>query len=365
MQRWLGLLFLVCASNSVLAGKCAWPAWDDFRQHLITADGRVVDYSNPAQITTSEGQSYALFFALVANDKTSFAKLLRWTENNLTAGGLQQELPAWLWGQAEDESWRILDRNNASDSDLWIAYSLLEAGRLWNKPRYTALGKQLLELSIKDSVHQVPSSGLMLLPAKYGFVSAAGWRLNPSYMPPQLLTRFASINSTWREVLKTSNNFLIASAPLGFAPDWVLWTNQQPDFTADFNGSYDAIRVYLWLGMLADKHPQREQLQQHFRHLAEHFKHTGSVPEHINVVTGEFFGVGPLGFRASLVPYLTKMEGTEELLQQLRIELQQPLPPDSYYNRVLSLFAQGWDKKLYHFDELGVLHTAWRSGTCR
>jgi endo-1,4-beta-D-glucanase Y len=30
------------------------------------------------------------------------------------------------------------------DSDLWIAWALLEAGRLWQTPQYTEVGKALL-----------------------------------------------------------------------------------------------------------------------------------------------------------------------------------------------------------------------------
>lgn len=365
MLRWLLSLWLLCAAGPVLAKSCDWPAWESFREQ-ITADGRVVDYSTPGHITTSEGQSYAMFFALVADDRDSFAKLLRWTENNLTTGGLQQELPAWLWGRAEDGSWGIQDSNNASDSDLWIAYSLLEAGRLWNMPEYSALGEQLLWRSTAGTVRKLPGLGLMLLPADQGFESEVGWRLNPSYLPPQLLERFAGISSVWREIADNSSQFLIDSAPLGFAPDWVLWNGQEVEFSADSEGSYDAIRVYLWLGMLAEQHPQREQLQKHFAPMAQHFLQSGVVPEKVDVLTGELSGTGPVGFRASLLPYLThQAEGAELLLQQVREELQKPLPETVYYSRVLSLFASGWDQGHYHFDEQGLLHTARRSGTCR
>ena len=31
----------------------------------------------------------------------------------------------------------MLDPNSASDADVWMAYSLVEAGRLWKIPCYT------------------------------------------------------------------------------------------------------------------------------------------------------------------------------------------------------------------------------------
>ena len=38
--------------------------------------------------TVSEAQAYGLFFALVANDRPSFEKILKWTENNMAGGDL-------------------------------------------------------------------------------------------------------------------------------------------------------------------------------------------------------------------------------------------------------------------------------------
>ncbi len=35
----------------------AWPLWDEFKASNLTEEGRVVDYSDPKLITTSEGQS--------------------------------------------------------------------------------------------------------------------------------------------------------------------------------------------------------------------------------------------------------------------------------------------------------------------
>ena len=42
--------------------------------NLLIQGGRVIDPSTPSGQTTSEGQSYGLFYALVANDRDSFAR---------------------------------------------------------------------------------------------------------------------------------------------------------------------------------------------------------------------------------------------------------------------------------------------------
>ena len=150
--RFLTLL-LICTFIpwQVRASSCAhWPLWQDFTTRFISADGRVVDHSTAVKQSTSEGQSYALFFALVANDRRRFEQLLNWTNNNLADGDLSAKLPAWQWGQRHDGSWGILDDNAAADSDVWLAYVLTEAGRLWREPRYSATGKLLAARILRE-----------------------------------------------------------------------------------------------------------------------------------------------------------------------------------------------------------------------
>lgn len=93
-----GFILFALSIGTVVAGT-QWPIWEKFKQYYISMDGRVIDPQLPERKTTSEGQSYGLFFALVANDKPMFDKLLHWTENNLAAGDLRKRLPAWAWGQ--------------------------------------------------------------------------------------------------------------------------------------------------------------------------------------------------------------------------------------------------------------------------
>lgn len=363
------IMLLLLVSALARAQDCAWPAWAGFRQEQISTDGRVIDYSTDARISTSEGQAYALFFALVADDRTSFERLLKWTANNLTPGGLEQALPAWSWGRNADGRWTVLDANNASDADLWLAYSLLEAGRIWHEPDYARLGTELLWRSAAGSVRKLPGLGLMLLPADHGFEHAGRWRLNPSYLPLQLLERFAGEAAIWREVADNSRVLLKKSAPAGFAPDWVGWTGQGVNFAeSGSKGSYDAIRVYLWLGMLPADYPRRDELLAHFRPLAELYLQNGRVPEAIDVQTAEATGEGADGFVAALLPWLQadrELTGTTALLEQGRIRLQQPVAKTAYYDRVLSLFADGWLRGLYSFDKNGLLQRARETGVCR
>lgn len=128
LRGWM-LTALMLATVSVQAA-CTWPAWIQFKKDYISQEGRVIDPSDARKITTSEGQSYALFFALAANDRPAFDLILDWTQNNLAQGSLQSHLPAWLWGQKDPSTWAVLDANSASDGDIWMA------GRCWKPGAY-------------------------------------------------------------------------------------------------------------------------------------------------------------------------------------------------------------------------------------
>ena len=140
---WCALLPGAMAQDACSAA-AAWPLWEQFTQRFMQDDGRVIDYTTAQQHSTSEGQSYAMFFALVARDRARFDKLWAWSITNLAGGDIGARLPAWQWGRKADGSWGVVDANPASDANLWFAYALAEAGRLWHEPRYTAQARTLL-----------------------------------------------------------------------------------------------------------------------------------------------------------------------------------------------------------------------------
>lgn len=366
MRRLLLGLMLACLPLHGWAAACDWPAWESFRRTLVSEDGRIVDRSSPRLVTTSEGQAYGLFFALVANDRESFARLLRWTENNLADGDLDKQLPAWLWGRADDGRWRVLDRNNASDADLWLAYALLEAGRLWEMPVYTRRGQALLWRIAAQTVRKLPGLGLMLMPADYGFENADGWRLNPSYLPPQLLDRFAEIAPIWGELAAAGRRLLVEGSPQGLAADWLQWrrdTGWAPDPEHGAEGDYDAIRVYLWVGMLAKEAPGRAELLERFAPMARLTAERGLPPERIDARNGVAEGQGPSGFSAALLPLLAELSLQALAAQRERLA-RQPVAAEAYYGQVLSLFGQGWDERRYRFDKKGGLMPGWLTQSC-
>ena len=106
-----------------------WGAWLSFARVFVQADGRVIDRTAGSR-STSEAQAYTLFFALVANDRARFERVLHWMVNNLAEGSLETNLPAWLWGLREDGSWGVRDANPAKlDEEFEKICSVLAATR--------------------------------------------------------------------------------------------------------------------------------------------------------------------------------------------------------------------------------------------
>ncbi|MBN3793029.1 cellulose synthase complex periplasmic endoglucanase BcsZ, partial [Burkholderia sp. Ac-20353] len=228
----------------------AWPRWDAFKREFVSADGRVIDVGSADSRTVSEGQAYGLFFALVANDRPAFDRMLAWTENNLAQGDLSAHLPAWLWGRAADGAWRVLDANAASDADLWIAYALVEAGRLWRERSYSARGALLAKRVLDDETATVPGLGVTLLPGPTGFRLAPDqWRVNPSYSPPQVIRGLGARlpdDRRWAALAASTGRVLLDTAPKGFSPDWALFragAGFAPDPSTHAESAYNAIRV--------------------------------------------------------------------------------------------------------------------------
>jgi len=368
---WLGLLSSQASAQSPDPTRL----WQAYANRFISGDGRVIDPAR-GSLTTSEGQSYALFFALVNNDRVHFDKLLTWTESSLAAGDLATRLPAWSWGKGKDGKWGVLDPNSASDSDIWIAYDLIEAGRLWNNPHYTTLGRSLASLIARSEVASIPGLGHALLPGAVGFKLPHAWVLNPSYTPLFILDRLAAIDPTgpWAGVGASVPTLLERSARNGFAMDWVSYTSGEGFTPCMVNGSktpaavgsYDAIRVYLWAGMLPDSSPEKSKILKSLPGMNIFLAQHGAPPEKINNDGTPQAQAGPVGFSAALVPYLKSLSNDPAVAQQLvRIKSQLDEKsnlygtPPTYYDQNLILFGSGWLEKSFQFGISGELLVRW------
>ncbi|MGA8505277.1 MAG: cellulose synthase complex periplasmic endoglucanase BcsZ [Candidatus Sulfotelmatobacter sp.] len=344
-----------------------WPLWKSYTEHFMDKQVRVIDH-DAGDRTTSEGQSYGMFFALVANDRAQFDGLLHWTESNLAGGDLSAQLPAWLWGQGEDKSWGVRDSNPAADADLWMAYTLLAAGKAWNEPRYTALGTALAKRIAAQEVAQITGFGSMVLPGPKGFQHGSSYRLNASYVPLQVLAELAHElpDGPWQQVQAKLPALLEGSAPHGFVTDWVE-VREGGSFAPSAIGSYDAIRVYLWAGMLDSETPQHAAVLKALGGM-EHYLQANAVPPEKVKQDGSIESPkGPVGFSAALMPFLATI-GEKNLENQQDSRLRSEFDtktglygsPAKYYDQNLALFALGFMERRFWFNSQGALQLSWK-----
>jgi endoglucanase len=341
----------VAATPAPQAPGCAeWADWAAFKRRFIGDAGRVAESATPRAQTVSEAQGYAMFFALVNNERELFERLLRWTEDNLAGGDLTARLPAWWWGRRDDGSFGVIDANPASDADLWIAYALGEAGRLWQERRYVALASLVADRLLREESADLPGLGLTLLPGPKGFVLGPGrWRLNPSYVPLPLMRWFAARSQAeaWNALLQSSIRLLRDAAPKGLAPEWALY-----QAGADDKGAF----------ALAEMSAEdRAELLKQYAPMADLVERNGTPPEAVDALSGDVRGSGGPGFSAALLPFLAAAGRTRATEQQLLRLQARPPGEQAYYDQALALFGLGWHEGRYRFAADGSLEPAWKT----
>jgi endoglucanase len=345
-----------------------WTQWDDFTQRFMQADGRVIDLTFDRK-STSEGQSYGLFLALVANRRDQFDLILAWTSDNLAGGQLGERLPAWLWGQRGDGSWGVKDENAASDADLWIAYALFEAARLWKSPGYARTAHKLLALIRRHEIVQAGRAGLLLLPAPVGFkLAGERYRIDPSYLPGFLFRYLAGVDpggpwqAVWDDYVRLAPRIFSA----GVAPDVVIVDSAgkvTPDSEHPPTGSYDAIRVYLWAGISGPADGGLVKLLEPYARL---IRQRGAPPEKVHPVSGVAVvsDYAPIGYAGAVLPFLHALgdqAAVDRQLERIRRDGDSARtgPGSNYFDQVLILFGKGWLDGRYRFDARGRLLPSW------
>jgi endoglucanase len=369
----------------IVSGGCKlgpWKLWNAYSAHFIDDQGRVIDRAVAGR-STSEGQAYALFFALADNDRATFDRVLTWTQANMAHGDLQAHLPGWLWGQNKDGVWTLLDANSASDADVWMAYSLIEAGRLWNYPLYDHLGRQMMAQIAQHEVLDLPGFGVMLMPGPVGFAhertpAVQAWTLNPSYLPLFIFERLAVVDASgpWQKIALNIPRLLRQSAVHGYAMDWVdyvpgdgFYPSTLPHSKATDAplGSYDAIRVYLWAGMIDRNNRVRTEILDALPAMSTYLVDHDAPPEKVSDQGVPMAQDGPVGFSAALLPYLRAFPHQEKPSARQLIRLSQQKDAASglygrdqaYYDQNLTLFATGYMEGRFSFGLGGELKVEW------
>jgi len=229
----------------------------------------------------------------------------------------------------------------------------------------------------------VPGVGVVLMPGRTPLFSGQGrWILNESYAPLPLLLAAASADPAgpWRQMARDLPLWLQKASPSGFAMNWVEWSAGRftavagPDVlgagagaVGEGNGSYDAIRVYLWAGMTDPKTPGGMKILSIFAPMARLLAQ-GQRPPEVVSPDGEVLSQNsPVGFAAALMPFLLRSgdpAAAEAELERVNAQVDRStglLDADPrYYDQNLALFALGWKQNRFYFATDGRLRVRWR-----
>jgi endo-1,4-beta-D-glucanase Y len=225
-------------------------SWNAYVQQFIQQDGRVIDHS-AANISTSEGQAYAMLRAVWIGDRENFDKTFTWAKNNLNSGIRKDNLWAWKWGKNAQGKWVVLDKAFAADADQDAALALILASRVWKEAKYAEDARAIL----RDlwMVGTVEAGGHRYLLAGDSSCKREVCRINPSYYAPYAYRIFAGFDdiADWDALVESSYqllNIVSGFANTGLPADWVQLNTMTgeiaPASEKDSAYSYDAFRVH-------------------------------------------------------------------------------------------------------------------------
>lgn len=264
IRAWLGVALLWLGLTPALAlAQPPVPAlseWNAYTRRYLAPEGRIIDTANRG-ISHSEGQGYSMLFAVHFNDRPRFDLIWNWTRRNL----LRPSDSLFAWRFDPNRRVGVTDTNNATDGDIFIAWSLLMASERWNVPEYRAAAQRITADLLRCCVIAYHGRTL-LLPGAHGFQDAQGVVINLSYYAFPALRALSRVvpDARWA-ALERDGLALMNEARFGrwrLPPDWLLLpANGGPPVPAGHypnRFAWDAVRIPLslaWQGLEAQALP--------------------------------------------------------------------------------------------------------------
>lgn len=232
--------------------------WSDYKFGYLDPSGRVVDRQRN-DVTTSEGESYAMLRAVWMDDKTTFDTSLAWTKDNLDR--TEDRLFAWLFGPDQDGRYGIRTEqggyNTASDADQDIALALIFAYARWQDLTYLGDARVIVRDIWEKEVVTIRGTPYLAANNVEKTSEASGVLINVSYLAPYAYRIFAVIDPDhpWGALVDSSYELIDRAldepslgSSAGLPPDWLridkttgeLHPAEAPLTT---NYSYDALRT--------------------------------------------------------------------------------------------------------------------------
>ena len=276
----------------------------------------------------TEGQGVAMLLAVKNNDPEAFEQIWNWTQRNLQVR--EDKLLAWSWSPSQG----VLDGNNASDGDLFIAWALSQAYTRWQEPRYLFSALQISQ-AIRAKLLRKTTFGTVILPGAFGFEKPEGLKLNLSYWVFPAITELANLDPApeWNE-LKVTGLRLLEQAQYGkwkLPPDWLLLQDAAVTPTDGDRFGYDAVRIPLYLAWGSEANAIN---MKPFQTFWDSYQGGEFLPAWVDLKTGDTGTYNAsLGFHS--IAALTVAYLKVDLVQFSNFE-----PSEGYYSSMLYLFTK-------------------------
>ena len=251
--------------------------FNNFYKKFIINNSYTIDPYNNNRVT-SEAQGYTLYLCVKYNKKELFDSIWKWTQKNLQR---KDFLFSWEYKN------KVLDKNNAVDGDLFIAYSLLLAYEKWKEPYYLSEFKKILN-SINYMFLPVvwnDKLDVLLFPAKYGFLKNNILTIFPSYYIPFIFKKFEQFNPLYKKAYEYAYTLFSTSN---------LTTNIYYDLIKKefFSGEYMDLDVYriIWYSYI-DK-ANLDKFKDTFKKVDIFFEKNGFIPLKL-YINGKYEGKSP------------------------------------------------------------------------
>ena len=239
----------LAAAAPAAAEPSAEALWTAYKARFIAPEGRLVDDSQQS-VSHSEGQGYAMLLAAFSGDRETFDRLWAWTRANLDVR--PDGLAAWRWRPGDSP--HALDKNNATDGDLLIAWALAAGAEQWSDGGLRKLAAKRAR-TIAGELTYASAFGLALSPGAAGFGASDGEDgpvVNLSYWVFPAFDALAGVapDVDWN-ALRLSGLALTDAAKFGprrLPADWIsLKYGVQPAASFPKRFGYDALRMPLYL----------------------------------------------------------------------------------------------------------------------
>lgn len=325
-------------------------AWEKYKEDFIHSYGQVVDPDG--DVTTSEGQSYAMLRAVWMNDHETFKGVWAWTQHHLQHR-VEDKLISWKWDDGV-----LADPANATDADVDIALALLFASRTFGEEQYLEDAREILDDLWRQSVVDVEGTYYLVSSnASHGQVPE-GLLFNPSYMSPAHFRIFASVDPDhdWEKLANDTyeildsltesyrtplvKNWYVIDPATGYYYDAFPYVGLSAN-----HSSYDSFRINwrLWLDYVWFNNDEAESYLRRTGRYLSRFSESEAIPTIIDPVSGDVLSTQPsVAISSSYVLPLALIEDAEVSRDYYKRTLEDIYDESGYWGYETVYFDQNW-----------------------